>query len=205
MAAPITHIVLAEKIFDKFFNGKTKKDFFVGSLFPDIRYLKVIERKKTHFDSLAVSDIQNDDSFLAGLKFHSILDSNREKYILASGIYSLCPESKYLTQSLKMLEDKLFYRHIKNWQEYINYFNKILHYETDLRVAKKDIKRWHLLLQQYFQKQPDQESITNFILGIGFTDKVADEINKDIVTMRANHKIVSILENLYKNFETLLV
>jgi len=41
MAAPITHIALTEKIFDKFFKDKKRKDFFIGTLFPDIRYLKI--------------------------------------------------------------------------------------------------------------------------------------------------------------------
>ena len=65
MAAPITHIALTEKIFDKFFKNKTRKDFFIGTSFPDIRYLKVIDRDKTHYDDLSVADLGNDASFSA--------------------------------------------------------------------------------------------------------------------------------------------
>ena len=131
MAAPITHIALTEKIFDKFFKDKIRKDFFIGTSFPDIRYLKVIDRDKTHYDGLSVSGLKNDESFSAGVKFHSILDHVREKYIVENDIYSLCPDSKYITQSLKILEDEIFYRHIKDWTVYIGYLNEILQAEND--------------------------------------------------------------------------
>ena len=53
MAAPITHIVLASKVYDQFFSNFSKKDFLIGTSFPDIRYLKVIDRNTTHFNGLS--------------------------------------------------------------------------------------------------------------------------------------------------------
>ncbi len=204
MAAPITHIVLTEKIFDNFFKNKKKKDFSIGALFPDIQYLKVIDRNKTHYNNLVLNDLEKDDSFLAGVKFHSILDIAREKFIVANNVYSLCPKSKYITQSLKLLEDEIFYQHIENWNEYIDYLNEILSSEINFEVSKKDIKKWHLLLQQYFLKQPNKQSVTDFILGIDFSQEAADKINVDIEKMRANKKIIDIIKDLYKNFDLLL-
>jgi len=52
---------------------------------------------------------------LAGVKFHSILDRSREKFIIENDIYSLCPKSKYITQSLKILEDEIFYQYVKGY------------------------------------------------------------------------------------------
>jgi len=204
MAAPITHIALTEKIFDKFFKDKIRKDFFIGTLFPDIRYLKVISRKKTHYDNLSVADLKNDESFLAGVKFHSILDCSREKFIIENDIYSLCPKSKYITQSLKILEDEIFYQYVKNWNVYINYLNEILQAEKNYGIAEKDLRKWHSLLQQYFRKQPNSSAIRDFTLSIGFNKKVADEINSNISIMRTNRKIINIIKNLYKNFDLLI-
>lgn len=204
MAVPITHIVLTEKIFDKFFKDKIRKDFFIGTLFPDIRYLKVINKDKTHFDSLSVTDIGNDESFSAGIKFHSILDHAREKFIVENDTYSLCPESKYIKQSLKILEDEIFYQHVRNWDVYAEYLNEILQVERDYGIAEKDLKKWHSLLQQYFQQQPDNDAVRNITLGIGFTEKVADEINQNIAVLRTNKKIIDIIKNLYKNFDSLI-
>ena len=204
MAAPITHIALTEKIFDKFFKGKIRKDFFIGTSFPDIRYLKVIDRDKTHHDNLSIANLGNDESFSAGVKFHSILDQVREKFIVENDTYLLCPESKYITQSLKILEDKIFYQHIKDWTVYAEYLNEILQVERDYGIAEKDLSRWHSLLQQYFQKQPDEQAVKNFTLSIGFTEEVDVEINENIAKMKANKKIINIIKNLYKNFNSLI-
>jgi len=46
MAAYITHIVLTDKIFDKHFSNKNKAEFYIGTSFPDIRYLGVIKKRK---------------------------------------------------------------------------------------------------------------------------------------------------------------
>jgi len=204
MAAPITHIALTTKIFDKFFKDKIRKDFFIGTSFPDIRYLKVIDRDKTHHDNLSIANLGNDESFSAGVKFHSILDIAREKFIVDNNIYSLCPESKYITQSVKILEDEIFYEQVKDWDVYIEYLNEILLNEKDFGIAEKDIQRWHTLLQQYFQKQPDEQAVKNFTLSIGFTEEVAVEINENIAKMKANKKIINIIKNLYKNFNSLI-
>ncbi|MCL5795839.1 MAG: hypothetical protein M1338_05810 [Patescibacteria group bacterium] len=204
MAAPITHIALTEKIFDNFFKDKIRKDFFIGTSFPDIRYLKVIEREKTHYDGLSIADLRKDESFSAGVKFHSILDHAREKFIVENDTYSLCPKSKNITQSLKILEDEIFYRHVKDWTVYAEYLNEILQVERDYGVAEKDLKKWHSLLQQYFQQQPDNNAVRNFTRGIGFTEEIADEINQNIAVMRANKKIINIIKNLYKNFDSLI-
>ncbi len=204
MAAPITHIALTEKIFDKFFKDKIRKDFFIGTSFPDIRYLKVIDRNKTHYDSLSITNLENDESFSAGVKFHSILDQAREKFIVENDTYSLCPESKYITHSLKILEDEVFYQHVKDWNLYTEYLNEILQNEKDYGVAEKDLKKWHSLLQQYFQQQPNNGAVRNFTLGIGFTEEITTEINENIAVMRADKKIINIIKNLYKNFYSLI-
>lgn len=204
MPLPITHIVLTEKVFNKFFKNKTKKDFFIGTLFPDIRYLKVIAKNKTHYTNLSVSTLNKAEPFLAGIKFHSILDQAREKFILENNTYSLCPKSKYITHSLKILEDEIFYRHIKDWKAYIDYLNEILPLEKKYKIAESDLKRWHLLLQRYFSKQPNSQIVDNFALDIGFTKENANEINDNISKMRSNKKITAIIEKLYNNIDLLI-
>ena len=83
---------------------------------------------------------------MAGVKFHSILDRSREKFIIENDIYSLCPKSKYITQSLKILEDEIFYQYVKNWNVYINYLDEILQAEKNYGIAEKDLRKWHSLL-----------------------------------------------------------
>lgn len=166
MAAPITHIILTEKVFNKLFKDKIRKDFFIGTSFPDIRYLKVIDRNKTHYHNLSLTDLENDTSFYAGVKFHSILDHTREKFMIENNMYSLCPQSQYITQSLKFLEDEILYPHIKDWAMYRNYLSEILPIEKEYKITEKALIKRHSLLQQYFQKQPNNNSVHNFVLGI---------------------------------------
>ena len=203
MAAPITHIVLTQKIFNKFFKDKIRKDFFIGSCFPDIRYLKVIDRGKTHFEHTALNGLKQDNSFSAGVKFHSILDVVREKFITENNIYPLCPKSKYVTESLKILEDQIYYPYISNWGEYIDYLNEILPDELSFGITKIDIEKWHSLLQRYFSRQPDIESVKSTI-GIGFSKKAVSIMNNNVEKMRVNKKIINIIKNLYKNLDSLL-
>ena len=132
------------------------------------------------------------------------MDIAREKFILTNDLYSLCPKSKYITQSLKILEDELFYQHVKNWDTYIDYLNEVLPMETNYGIAEKDIRKWHSLLQQYFKKQPDEQVVRDFAVNIGFSEEVASRINKNIAIMRANKKIINTLKNLYKNFDSLI-
>lgn len=100
MAAPITHIILADKIFNRYFADKDKRDFYVGTSFPDIRYMGIIKREKTHFIDLDIKTLQQLPSFEAGMKFHSLVDIVRENYMRSRGVYSILPESPYITQSL---------------------------------------------------------------------------------------------------------
>lgn len=204
MATPITHVVLANKIFTNFFNGKTKKDFFIGTLFPDIRLLKVIERDKTHFNGLKLADLASDNSFMAGVKFHSILDLAREKFIVESGIYDLCPESKFTIAVVKLLEDQLFYDRIDAWNEYIGYLDEVNIDEVNFGINENDISKWHRILQEYFKKLPDKETIIDLVLAIGFSNEQALEINKNLDIIRSNKLIIEKLEKMYHNFENLI-
>jgi hypothetical protein len=74
-------------------------------VFPDIRYLKVIEREKTHFKKFGIEEIaQEASAFHAGLKYHSLVDTVRESYMQSRGLYKFAPSSNYMTQAVKCLE-----------------------------------------------------------------------------------------------------
>src|SRR4030043_2339857 len=126
MAATITHFVLADKVFNEFFAHLKKDEFFIGNIFPDIRYIGVIEREKTHSDNVSFEKIIEEDSFSAGAKFHQLTDKVEAKYAKDHDIYSMFSNLEYATQSLKLFSDEILYPKIKNWQEYVSFFTKIL-------------------------------------------------------------------------------
>ena len=204
MAAPITHIVLTEKVFNNIFSNSDKKDFIIGTSFPDIRYLGTISREKTHLNVNNLEDITDSNPFFAGMKFHTLVDKIREDFLLSRNIYSYCPESKYITQSIKFVEDILLYEKITNWASFQNYFDNILQKELKSGAGKESVFQWHGLLKKYLAKKPDEESIRTFVAEINLPENVASEIINNVNTIKEIPAVTSYIQDMYDDFETLL-
>lgn len=205
MAAPITHIVLAEKIFDKYFSTKNKKEFYVGTSFPDIRYLGVIDREKTHFDRPNIGDILNSESFLAGMKFHSLVDQVRESFMLGRNLYSLFPKSQFCTQAIKVFEDGVLRGKIGGWDGVAHIFDDIDNNELEFGVEKADIARWHLLLRHYFSRPSNEtEFVRRFIEDMGRPKEMADEMIRVLKGLKDKAKAEEIVNDFYNSFEELM-
>ncbi|MFA4826972.1 MAG: hypothetical protein WC596_01800 [Candidatus Shapirobacteria bacterium] len=205
MAAPITHIVLTYKVFDRLFNVKDKAAFFVGTSFPDIRYLGITDRDKTHSHENNLAEVIVQSSFTTGVKFHSLVDRIRENFYRKHNIYPLIPDSVYATQAIKIYEDILFYDRIKDWKTISGYFDQIHPEELSYNLKAEDVQRWHLLLKQYIQKQPDTDNIRNFIDGIsGGRKTMYDEIERVIEEIKNNQILENKINEMYINFDDLL-
>ncbi|MFA7193622.1 MAG: hypothetical protein WC087_01765 [Candidatus Paceibacterota bacterium] len=205
MANQITHIVLAEKMSDELFKKFDKESFLVGTVFPDIRYLKIIDREKTHLKGLSIKDVLDEEnSFIAGLKYHSLVDEAREKYMVEKGIYSIVPDSKFITQAIKIYEDEILYSKVSDWNEVAKFLDKVLPEETQLVAQGEGVKMWHFLLQEYFKDSPTDISRKNFILGLGYSEEVALEVNELIGEIRNIPEIREIILELWENWDLLL-
>lgn len=207
MAAPITHIILTEKVFDIYFSDKDKKSFFVGTSFPDIRYLGTIDRKETHYTDMTLREVQEEtDSFTAGMKFHSLVDERREDFMQSQNIYEYIPESSQKTRALKILEDSVLYDMFKDWETCSMYFDDPLPQEGERGVSRKVIQKWHTMLQAYFAQKPTRESISTFIEHIPFPNppSVAKEITELVSVMSELPVVTEIIKGLYTNFDFLI-
>lgn len=203
MAAPITHIVLADKVYERYFPNKNKQEFFVGTSLPDIRYLRILERDETHHKNVSLKDIININSFDAGLVFHSLVDEVREKYMKSNKYYSLFPNLNLLTQASKVFEDRVLYDKVFNWAEIIGYFDRIYKKELDLGIKRNDVKKWHQLLKKYFIGKPVDKDTIAFTTGIGFPLEKAEEIVSVLQNADTKNAKEVVLE-FYNNFEKLL-
>jgi hypothetical protein len=205
MASQITHLVLAVKMSDRLFDKFDQDHFLVGTLFPDIRYLKVIEREKTHFERLSIQDILDErNSFIAGLKYHSLVDEVREKHMIKNNMYAVIPSSMFITQALKMYEDELLYSNIPNWKLVSICLDEVLLEEVGMVAQPTQVKRWHFLMREYFKNTPTDESRKNFIIGVGFTEEIAFEINQLINKMRKITEVRETVLNLYEHWNSLI-
>lgn len=206
MAAEATHLVLAEKVFEKYFPGKDKREFFVGTVFPDIRYLGVIAREKTHFECLTLGDIQKEESsFLAGFKFHSLVDEVGAQFFYDHGAYDLLPESPYTGQTLKLLADGVLYSKVSNWNTLIAYFGDVLPEELGFGISKDVIGKWHSALRHYLGVRLSDESIWVFVRDIQKPKEMAEEIIKIKHEIEGNQGIIALIEQFYEEFETLVI
>ena len=203
MAGPITHVVLSLKVFDKFFGGKDVQKFIVGTSFPDIRYLGVIERDKSHFENITLHEILTLDSFYAGLKFHSLVDKVREAYMVKNDYYSLFPQSKMITQAQKMLEDRLIYDKISDWKAIIKYFEGVDEEEIKLTKSVDHIKKWHKFLADYFSAKPNDENNIEFTVDLGFPKEQAEEMNRVLRSCQLE-KAKQVITTFYDTFEQLV-
>jgi hypothetical protein len=205
MANQITNIVLTEKMSNHFLSKFDYSAFIVSTVFPDIRYLKVIERDKTHFKDLTFQDVLNEqNSFTAGLKYHSLVDEVREKYMVENGVYDLIPSSKFITQALKIYEDEVLYKNVLDWNKIIVFLDRVLNEEAELVNQTNKINEWHALMQEYFKQAPTDQSRKNFIIGVGYPEDIAEEVNNLLAEMRKAPKVQEIILNLYENWDYLV-
>ncbi|MFH1601536.1 MAG: hypothetical protein ABIB61_01110 [Candidatus Shapirobacteria bacterium] len=202
MAAPITHIVLANELYRKYFSDKEKRAFYVGTSLPDIRYLGVIERDKTHCRNISLVDLLEKDSFNAGLLFHSLVDKTRQQFMEKNSYCSLFPKTGVFVRALKVFEDRILYNKINNWPKIISCFNKVYKPELDLGIKSCDIKRWHQLLKNYFARKPEDKDSIAFTTGIGLSLETAQETVNAIKMLDAKKAKKTVID-FYNKFEEL--
>jgi len=204
MPAPITHIVLTEKVFKKHFSSKNRAEFLIGTSLPDIRYFGNLDREKTHFFDLKLADIKNEDSFKAGFKFHSLVDEVHNSFFsLRENPFFLEP-IEITAVSLKFFEDELFYDYISSWVETSDFFDKSLKEEIAVVGSKEDVMDWHEALKDYFLIKPNPESRRKVLEKTNFSDDLALQIEKFIEQMKKMPQVKESVLEFYNNFEQLI-
>lgn len=201
MASQITHILYGKKVLDLFLRDKVvdEKSFFIGTLFPDIRYLGVIDREKTHDFTPTVEGLRNiNNSFELGMYTHSFVDFEREKTLERLGAYNVMEKTKLSSYAMKFIEDEITYDLILDWNKYQAYLDEILEEETRL-VSKESVEKWHKLLQRYFQR-PTWDNVIAFAKELeGFTPEILNAIRVEETKIKANPKAMEIIRNTYSS------
>jgi hypothetical protein len=204
MATQITHLVLTDKVYDKYFSQHNKAKFVVGTIFPDIQYLGVLNRDATHQEIKKLAEIDKADSFKAGIQFHNLVDAVRENFVVARNIYSYCPPLERPFQIPKLLEDEILYDKVKNWPEYQSYLDKILPEELAMNVPEGKIKIWHKMISDYIGQRPTDETRIQWEVDAGKTTEHQVLVNGFIDNIRNNPEVRQIINDLYDNFENLV-
>jgi|GEM_PF-1535596 len=161
MAGPIAHIfsvltVLNSNAIEA--NNRTK--MIIGTSFPDIRYLKVIERTETHEKNITWDDVVNAQSdFEKGRLLHCLLDVALEQFVEKNNLQKALGHCPFHSQILKFYADIVVYKMVENWHEICPAFDTIASEEIAFNISQNDILYWHKLLKKYCKKQPDVDQI----------------------------------------------
>ncbi|MCH7641090.1 hypothetical protein IID22_02765 [Patescibacteria group bacterium] len=196
MAGQITHIPYGKKILDSFlkYSKVDKKKFYIGTVFPDIRYLKVISRDRTHFDNPTIKGLKEiTNSFELGIYAHSLVDQERERAIKKLGFYNILPNDSITIYASKFLEDEIAYPLFKEWPKIVSYLSDMLEEETKL-VPKEAASKWHNMLRDYFESPPNKNSVVKLAAALGFDNKLIQQVTKRTEELRENSKATNIIK-----------
>ena len=160
MPAPVTHIVLALLVMP-FLPGKNKRDFVLGTSFPDIRYYRVIDRSTSHVPNPSWQHIvEEKSSFKAGMEFHALVDLIHDDYVRHHSIVHLLPKQwKSSAHHFKFFEDMVLYSCVSDWSEIAGYFDTILKEENEMVSDPRAVIVWHETLKKYVSQKPGPESV----------------------------------------------
>jgi len=147
-AAPATHVVLAEKWINQHehYDAAQKQAFYLGTLFPDIRYMGEVSRGDTHEKGVTLQLLLEQQSpFLKGKRLHAFVDVKREELVGKWRIYErikTVPGQRFRATFLKFLEDEILFQK-KRVPKITAYFNKVLPEELEQKVSKVSLENWH--------------------------------------------------------------
>ena len=164
MPAPVMHIALSLLMLP-FLPDKDPKEFILGTSFPDIRYLGVIDRRTTHNPHPSWANVVSEkSSFKAGMEFHALVDVMHDKYMRRNKVYKLLPLScQEGPNYLKFFEDMLVYTKYSQWKKIADYFDTVLQEELAFVNDKKTIELWHGNIKHYLLRQPAPKTVQEFL------------------------------------------
>ena len=190
---------MAAKVFEQKFPQFNRREFFIGTVFPDIRYLRVIDRDKTHFPGISWEKIsQAENSFTAGLLFHNLVDQifDGETAVALRALN----DSLDFARTAKLLADEMLYGEIANWSEISEYFQDLIPEELTFGVSEPDLRHWHEILRAFFAASPDDKSRAQFMEELGFSPEKISQVNALLVKMRPAAGIRQVLIDFYQSF-----
>jgi hypothetical protein len=205
MAAPITHVAIADRIYHHFFTAADQAAYIVGTSFPDIRRLAKIQREKVHFTDFSLEDIAASSLFSAGLKIHSVVDIISQKFYRETELFSLFPSSRFVKEAAELFADQVLYAKINTWKIIAGYFNRIYSEELTFGVSKEAVVTWHQNLARYFMGDINQEAgLKKLILGNGNSEETVNEMINVSKQVKDKARAESLVLDFYSNFENLV-
>ena len=205
MPWPVTHVLIAEKFYPRYFKHLNRKEFILGNCFPDIRYPARIERDRTHIKNIPLSTIQSATAFRAGVLFHSMVDGlwNKHVHHHAERLFSELPHDQPMIHTAKILQDKFIYAKSDHWDQIAASFSTILPEEHTYGASEAMVERWHAMLAHYLSKPPELKDLN--MLALSLAPDMLDKISEYCLAYQENPTLKDIMVRFYEHVETLIV
>lgn len=202
MPSPITHIVLADKVYDEHFSRFDKRQFFVGTSLPDIRYVAGLDRKATHHSDWRIID--GDSAFSAGVKLHLMVDIIFDQFMKRFGIFDFSKRDDPAIRVFKLFLDELLYDKVSYWPEIAEWMRSVPYDEIDSGLADREsVDKWYGALGDYFASGPDNDSRRK-LSAVVIAGADIDKANAMVAKMRNDNGLTGLAGAFYERFDALL-
>lgn len=167
--APAMHAYLGEMWLDthELKDKLARRDFIIGTLFPDIRYMGHVSRGQTHAKGVTLEQIDKEKSyFKKGMLFHAYVDEQHEKFTNKSKAYQNLPKDIKSSREIfiELIADEIIFD--ESWIKPIaTDINTVINDEKILGLTELDLYPWHMLLNAYFMDPPSENLQRLTILG----------------------------------------
>jgi hypothetical protein len=204
MPWPVTHILVAESLYNPYFNHLDHQQFILGNAFPDIRYPAKIDRHLTHFEVTPLEEMQSQSAFRAGVLFHSVVDHFWNAILLKDNetLFASVPHNSVMIHTMKVLQDGFLYENGNHWNKISGYFDDIFQEELAYGADEPMVNRWHLVLGNYLRKPPQFTDLE--MLKASLPSRVVEQIRTTYQEFSTHPILKSQLIHFYQQARDLL-
>lgn len=207
-AAPVTHAYFTKKLFEQYpkYSYEEQQAFMLGTLFPDIRHMVESAREETHYENMTLEDVLNESSpFMAGMKFHSYVDEQREAFVMEQKMYQKMAHlaDDHLWTYLKFVEDEILHDSY-NWDDICLALQTTMPEELQMSFTEAQITKWHKMLTLVFVNPPSRMLNMFALCNQGFAGVSNTEIkawNKTMSSTAESEVIQEYMKGLKALFE----
>ncbi len=204
MAGEISHVVYGARTLERLGDKVKGSSFWAGTLFPDVRHLGIVSRRRTHPSDVSLDTLSGDNDFETGIRTHAWVDATRNKFLEEANIKESLQWHPFVPHALKLLEDELLYERFDDWNLIERVLNKVHDQELKYVNSLQHITKWHALLSAYFKQKPDDDSRFKLSIAIGLSEHSAEELNSVVTMLKSDNKATDLINRLVHHFEFLL-
>jgi len=164
---PYSHIVIAARLEQKI-DPEKPREYYWGTVAPDIRYLAAIQRQRTHVSSQRISELikqyPQQKSFLQGYLVHCILDDIDLGDIFFQHFPYSILKNKLSRQQIAVIFELYLFENVKVNPKISNIYNEVL---SVMGLSEPDCDKFSKFIDQYIRSTTFDDRIQGLVQLLG--------------------------------------